>query len=120
MSKNITYLTDVVLISCIVPSDQADTILLAARDAGAHGAVTYHAKGYGVRERLGLLGVAVDAEKQIVNIMVSNEQKDIVLNSIYTAGKMDAPGMGFIYITQLEKAATYIPQSVLERLEKNG
>lgn len=118
--QTITYLTDVFLITCIVQVGRADDILKAARDAGARGAIVYHAKGTGVRERLGLLGVAVEAEKEVVSIIVSAEQRSWVFNSIYKAGKLDTPGIGFMYTIPLEKVATYIPESVVAKLEQQG
>ena len=118
--RMITYLTDVVLITVVVQRDQEEAILKAARDVGATtGAVSYYAKGIGARERLGLLGLAVEAEKAVVNLLVSSEQQDVVLDHIYRAVKLETPGMGYIYITTLEKVATYIPESLRERLEKD-
>jgi len=34
---------------------------------------------------------------------------------MYLAGNLDTPGMGIMYITPLEKAATYIPPDVLDK-----
>jgi nitrogen regulatory protein PII len=116
--RRITFLTDVRLITCIVQRGLGDTIVNAAQDAGAQGATIYYAKGSGVRERLGVLGVAVEVEKEVVNIVVSSDQLDTVFNNIYLAGQLDTPGMGFMYVTPLEKAATYIPDELLEQLEK--
>ena len=118
---NITYLTDVALITCVVKVGVSDVILKAARDVGAiTGAISYHARGYGARERLGLLGIAVETEKEVVSILVSSEQQDAVVNSIYRAGKLDFPGNGYLYITVLEKVATYIPQDMRNELEKGS
>lgn len=119
MSNNkITYLTDVAQITCVVKMGMSDIILEAARDAGAiTGAISFHARGYGARERLGLLGIAVEAEKEVVSIIVSSEQQDTVCNSIYRAGKLDVPGSGYLYITPLDKVATYIPQDMIRKLE---
>jgi len=114
---SITLLTDVRLITCIVQRGLGDIIVHAAQEAGAQGATIYYAKGSGVRERLGILGVAVEVEKEVVNIVVSSEQLETVFNNIYLAGKLDTPGMGFMYVTPLEKAATYIPEELLEQLE---
>lgn len=116
--RRITFLTDVRLITCIVQRGLADSIVNAAQDAGAQGATIFYAKGSGVRERLGILGVAVEVEKEVVNIVVSSDQLDTVFNNIYLAGQLDTPGMGFMYVTPLEKAATYIPDELLEQLEK--
>jgi nitrogen regulatory protein PII len=116
--RSITLLTDVRLITCIVQRGLGDTIVNAAQEAGAQGATVSYAKGSGVRERLGILGVAVEVEKEVVNIVVSSEQLETVFNNIYLAGQLDTPGMGFMYITPLEKAATYIPEELLEEVEK--
>ncbi|MCB0364403.1 MAG: P-II family nitrogen regulator [Bdellovibrionaceae bacterium] len=118
--RSLTVLTDASLITCIVEKGQADTIVKAAREAGAQGATVYYARGSGVRERLGLLGVAVEVEKEIINIVVSSEQADYVFEKMYLAGQLDTPGKGFIYITPLEKAGTFIPPVVLEKLGSNG
>ena len=120
MSDNITYLTDVALITCVVKHGVSDTILKAARDAGAiTGAVSYFARGHGVRERLGLLGIAVEAEKEIISLLVSMEQQDTVFEALHRAGNLDVPGNGYMYCTPLEKLATYVPKDLLERLEGN-
>tara|TARA_B110000438_G_scaffold240614_1_gene239347 strand:- start:724 stop:1083 length:360 start_codon:yes stop_codon:yes gene_type:complete len=113
--REITVLTDIALITCIVQRGLADTIIEAAREAGAQGATVHFARGMGVRERLGILGVAVEVEKEVVDIVVSKEQVERVFNQMYLAGNLDTPGMGIMYITPLDKAATYIPPEVLEK-----
>ena len=47
-SRDITVLTDVELITCIVQKGKADEILKAAYEAGAQGATIYYAQGSGV------------------------------------------------------------------------
>ncbi|MBN2301654.1 MAG: P-II family nitrogen regulator [Lentisphaerae bacterium] len=119
MSKRkIVILTDVELITCIVQRGAADVIIKAAQEAGAQGATIHYAKGTGVRERLGLLGIAVEAEKEVINVVVSTDQTDRIFEKMYLAGKLDTPGMGFMYTTPLEKAATYIPREVVEKFGK--
>lgn len=118
MARELTVLTDAALITCIVQKGKADDIVKAASEAGAQGATVFYAKGSGVRERLGILGVAVEVEKEIINIVVASDQVDRIFKVMYLAGNLDTPGMGFIYITPLEKAATYIPHQVIEKLGK--
>jgi nitrogen regulatory protein PII len=96
----------------------ADAIVEAATSAGAQGATIYYAHGSGVRERLGVLGLAVEVEKEVVNIVAANDQRDRIFEKIYFAGKLDTPGMGIVYVTPLEKMATYIPREVADRLAK--
>ena len=114
--KEIIVLTDVSLITCIVQRGLADDIVKAAQEVGAQGATIYYAKGEGVRERLGILGLAVEVEKEVINIIVANDQVDRVFEHMYLVGKLDTPGMGFIYVTPLEKAGTYIPKEIADKL----
>lgn len=116
--RDFTVLTDAALITCIVEKGQADNIVKAAREAGAQGATVYYARGSGVRERLGILGVAVEVEKEIINIVVSSDQADYIFEKMYLAGQLDTPGKGFIYITPLDKCATYIPEVVIQKLQQ--
>jgi nitrogen regulatory protein PII len=115
-TRAITVLTDVSLITCIVQRGLADDIVKAAQEAGAQGATIYFAQGSGIRERLGVLGVTVEVEKEVINIVVAANQANRVFEKMYLAGKLDTPGKGFMYITPLEKAATYIPPEILTRL----
>ena len=117
--RNITYLTDVSLLTIVVQSGLEETILNAARDIGATiGAIGYSAKGIGIRERLGMLGIAVETEKNVISIFVSTEQRDAVLKYLFRAAGLDTPGRGYIYITPLEKVAVYVPDSVKATLEE--
>ena len=119
MSKReVTVLTDVSLITCIVQRGIADTIVKAAQEAGAQGATVHYARGEGVRERLGILALAVEVDKEVINIVVAKDQVDRIFERMYIAGNLDTPGMGLIYLTPLDKAATYIPQEIAEKLEK--
>lgn len=118
---DITYLTDVSLLTCVVQSGFSEVILKAARDVGAtSGAISYNARGTGVRERLGLLGIAVEAEKEVISLLVSSEQRDLVYDTLYRAAGMDIPGRGYMLMMPLEKVSTYIPRSMLEGLENSG
>ena len=117
---NITYLTDVFLLTCVVQTGLGEVVLKAARDVGARaGAISHHARGIGARERLGLLGIAVEAEKEVISLLVSSEQRDLVYDTLYRAADLDVPGRGYILIAPLEKASTYVPKSVMDELDKH-
>ncbi|MEM7023644.1 MAG: P-II family nitrogen regulator [Pseudomonadota bacterium] len=119
MSENeITYMTDVALLTVVAQVGRADDILKSAREIGAvTGAIGYRANGIGARERLGILGVAVEAEREVISLLVATDQADAVIDHLYRGGKLDTPGSGYIYVTPLEKVAAYVPKSMRERLE---
>ena len=114
----IVVLTDVSLITASVQRGMADDIVKAAQEAGAQGASIHFAHGRGVRERLGVWGLAIEAEKEVIKIVVPSDQVDRVFEKMYIAGNMDTPGMGFMWVTPLEKAATFVPPEIVERLTK--
>lgn len=111
--RQITYLTDAMMITCIVQASQADKVVKAAQDVGAQGATVTYARGTGVRERMGLMGVAIDEQKEMIRVIVSEEQADRVFEAMYLAGELDNPGMGIMFMNNLDRIATYIPDDVL-------
>ena len=114
--QGIVVLTDAMLITCIVQRGVADKVVDAAMRAGAHGATVYYARGTGVRQRhLGVLGITISAEKEIVHIVVASEQADGVFEAMHAAAQLDTPGMGILYMTAVEKMATYAPPEVVTR-----
>ncbi len=117
MSKEIVVLTDAILITCIVQRGAGEGIVDAAMQAGAQGATSFFARGTGVRQRhLGVLGITVNDEKEVVYIVVPSDQADYIFEKLYFAAKLDTPGMGIMYMTYLEKMATYIPHEIVDKL----
>ena len=119
--REITYLTDVALLTVVVQAGMSENVLKSARELGAvTGAVGYRVHGIGARERLGVLGVAVDAEREVISILVATDQTDIVIDHLYRGAKLDTPGSGDIYVTPLERAAAYVPESMRQRLDEGS
>lgn len=115
---DITYLTDAALVTVVVQVDRVDDILNAAREIGAMtGAIGFRANAIGVRERLGVLGVAIEVEREVISILVAADHTDAVIDHLYRGGRLDIPGTGYIYATPLEKIATYVPRSIRDRLK---
>ena len=53
---------------------------------------------------------------EVVKLVVSTEQADRIFEKIYLAAQLDTPGKGIIYITPLEKVATYVPPDIIAKL----
>ena len=118
MSKQseLIVLTDVVLITVVVQRGVADHVVQVAVEAGAQGATVFHAHGTGVRQKhLGILGLTVNTEKEIIYIVVPSEQADTLFERIFVSAKMDTPGMGILWMTRLDKMSTYVPHDVAAR-----
>ena len=111
--RSITYLSDAFLITCVLQKELAEDVLAAAKNIGAQGATISYARGTGIRERLGLLGVTIDEQKEVIRIIVSEEQANLVFEAMYLAGKLDTPGMGIMYMVKLDRVATYVPDAIL-------
>jgi nitrogen regulatory protein P-II 1 len=113
--RKVTNLTEVALITCVVQKGLADTINNSLLEVGVQGSTVHMGIGTGVRERLGILGVAVDVEREVISVMVPVDQTDRIFERIFLAGRLDTPGMGYIYVTPLIQAATYIPPNLLNK-----
>ena len=88
----------------------------AATNVGAQGATINYARGTGVRDRMGLLGVTIDEQKEVVRIIVSKEQSNRVFESMFLAGSLDTPGKGIMWMVKLDRVATHIPKDVLKKV----
>lgn len=115
-TNQLIVLTDAVLLTAIVQRGNADLVVQAAQEAGAQGATIFHARGSGVRQKhLGILGLTVNSEKEVIYIVVPSEQADRMFERIFVTAKLDTPGMGILWMTNLEKMATYVPHEIAAR-----
>lgn len=118
--SNIALLTDVILITCVVDHGKGDAVVKAARGAGAGGALIHSSRGVGLRERVGILGIAIEAEKDVVEMLVGSDQADMVAYTIFSSLDLGRPGGGFIYQTPLDAAAAYLPEEIRARLKEKS
>ncbi len=91
------------LITAVVQRGKADDVAQAAIAAGAQGATINFGRGQGVRERLGLLGLAIQPEKEIITIVIEESLLDQVVAAMVRTGHLDQPGIGFLYVTPVER-----------------
>jgi nitrogen regulatory protein P-II 1 len=117
-NQPMTYLTDAVLITAVVPAGHADAILKVIRDAGVTGGIVHMARGTGPRERVGLIGIAIEAEKEVLSVIVPADQQDFIAEAIFNAGDLGVPGNGYLYLSPLDRVATYIPDEARARMGK--
>lgn len=70
------------LIVAILNEGQSDSVMNAAREAGATGGTVLHAKGTGSRETGKFLGVSIAEEKDMVYIVAKAGEKASIMRSI--------------------------------------
>jgi nitrogen regulatory protein PII len=111
--RKVTNLTEVANITCVIQKGLADTVNTSLLNVGVQGATVHYGVGTGVRERMGILGIAVDVEREIMSVLVPLDQVDRIFERIFLAANLDIPGNGYIFVTPLLQAATYIPPHLL-------
>ena len=89
------------LISCVCQRGKADEIADAAVRAGAAAPIIHYGEGKGVRDRMGLLKIAVNPEKEIIHVIADEVECDRIFDDMVEAGRLFAPGMGFITTTEI-------------------
>ena len=70
------------LIIAILNEGQSDSVMKAAREAGATGGTVLHAKGTGSKETGKFLSVSIAEEKDMVYIVAKTGEKAAILRSI--------------------------------------
>ena len=92
------------MIFCIVNSGFSDTVMDAAKSAGARGGPVIRGRGTADREAEELFHIAIHPEKDIVMIIVQSAIKDAVLNALYEAVGLDSAGQGIAFSVPIDKA----------------
>lgn len=104
------------LITAIVQRGKANSLVKAAIEAGAQGATVMFGRGQGLRERLGLLGLAIHPEREIILVVIEEDLLEAVLAAMVKAGNLDRFGEGFVYVTPVERAIGLVDEEQRLRL----
>ena len=91
------------MIMAIVQRGRADKAVRAAIRAGAQAATVFFGRGLGIRERLGLLGLAIQPEKEIIVIVVDEVYVDRIIEAMVKGSGLDQPGVGFLFVTPVDR-----------------
>lgn len=84
-------------ISCIVQRGQGNAIGRVLLQAGGGVPYIVYGIGTGVRDKMGLLRIAIPAEKEVVHTIVDRHEAETLMELMIEAGHLDQPGKGFIY-----------------------
>ncbi len=92
------------LILCIVNAGFSETVMDAAKAAGARGGTLLRGRGTANREAEEFFHITIQPEKEIVMIIVPQEIKDKVLKSIYQQAGLNTAGQGIAFSIAVDRA----------------
>jgi nitrogen regulatory protein PII len=95
-------LNELRLITCIQSkTNTGDNLAATALKLGAGVPVVGMGLGSGIRDRLGLLRITISPEKEMIYLMVPNQDASGLQNLLIDEGQIDRAGGGFLYQTPI-------------------
>ncbi|MBR4473995.1 MAG: P-II family nitrogen regulator [Oscillospiraceae bacterium] len=91
------------MILCIVNAGFSETVMDAAKSAGAQGGTLLRGRGTANREAEEFFHIAIQPDKEIVMILVPQEIKDAVLTGIYKAAGLNTAGQGIAFSIAVDR-----------------
>ena len=93
------------VIYAVLNSGFADQAMVAAREAGAKGGTIIRARGSSNIEVDKKYGLTMTPEKEILMILTTSEEKDAIVNAIYTASIKENNHKGIVFSLPVESTA---------------
>jgi nitrogen regulatory protein P-II 1 len=90
------------LILASVKTDITDCIVDAAKDAGATGATIIPARGTGIHEAKTFFGLSLEAQTDIIMLLVEEHVLPKILNAVKESGEFHKPGTGIAFVVPVE------------------
>ena len=90
------------LILASVKADITDRIVDAAKEAGATGATIIPARGTGIHEAKTFFGLTLEAQTDIIMLLIEEHLVAKILESIKEAGQFHKPGTGIAFVLPVE------------------
>lgn len=103
VSFDIRFREDLNALIHVLERDTAEGITRAAINAGAAGPTISYIRGFGLRDRLGLLRITKKHDKEQVTVVVDNYDLDAVFQAMAESGHVDQPGRGILCQVPLSK-----------------
>ena len=85
------------MIFCIINAGYSETVMDAAREAGARGGTVIRARGTAGKEAEEVFKITVHPDKEVIMILVPKDIKDAVLEAIYKSAGMSTAGQGIAF-----------------------
>lgn len=95
------------LITVVVQRKDGQRAIDAALKSGAPGVTSFYGRGTGVRQKLSMFGMFIEAEKQVILIATNKDKAEKILEGIVKDIGLDKPGKGFAYIQTIGRVYGY-------------
>ncbi|MEA2059308.1 MAG: P-II family nitrogen regulator [Thermodesulfobacteriota bacterium] len=93
-----------VILSTVKP-DISDRVVDAAKEAGATGATIIPARGTGIKEAKTFFGLSLEAQTDVILLLLEEHLVNPVLDAIRAAGEFHKPGTGIAFVLPVDKIA---------------
>ncbi len=97
-------MSDYELIVCVVNAGFSETVMDAAKSAGAGGGTVMHARGTANKDAEKFFGISIQPEKEMIFIIVARDIKDDVLHAIYKEAGLQTAGQGIAFSVPVRDA----------------
>ena len=84
-------------IICIVNDGYSETVMEAAKKAGARGGTVLGARGTATKDAEKFFGITIHPEKEIVMILTEKEKRDGILHALYKKVGLQTKGQGIAF-----------------------
>ncbi len=104
------------IILASVKLDITDKVVDAAKAAGATGATIIPARGTGIHEAKTFFGLNLEAQTDIILLLIEEHVVQNILDAIAAAGEFEKPGTGIAFVLPVEQVVGL--ESQIERFKK--
>ncbi len=87
----------------IVDKGKGESVIDAAKKAGARGGTIINARGSGIHETAKLFSMEIEPEKEMVLILSENNITGAITTSIREHLKIDEPGQGIVFVQDVNQ-----------------
>ena len=93
------------MIICIINAGFSETVMDAAKEAGAKGGTVIRGRGTANRDAEKIFQIAIQPDKEIVMIIVPEEIRDSVMKAIYDIAGIYKEGQGIVFSLPVKRTA---------------
>jgi nitrogen regulatory protein P-II 1 len=104
------------LIIATVKTDVTDSIVDAAKAAGATGATITPSHGTGIHEAKTFFGLTLEAQTDLVMFLLEEHLVEAVMKAIRKAGRFEKPGTGIAFVLPVDQVVGL--ESQIERFKE--